>query len=182
MGRSFLSAEVQRGDSRCTVFTSHLESLANFSAERVSQASIVLRRFPSCQGAAMFVGDLNMRDKEQLQLPLGQPDSVHAFDAWIALGSNRSNAYTWDLQTNSNKHDSMDGRPRCRFDRIYCSAASDVRQGIKPLELSLVGTEKMDEGYFPSDHYGLLFKFAVVSGNSVPNGVANQSKRPKVKA
>ncbi len=27
--------------------------------------------------------------------------------------------------------------------------------------LSLVGTEIMDEGYFPSDHFGLLFEFSI---------------------
>ncbi len=37
--------------------------------------------------------------------------------------------------------------------------------------LSLVGTEIMDEGYFPSDHFGLLFEFSIGgSGGSGSSG------------
>ena len=133
-----LRVEISKGGrTPLTVFTSHLESLADraHAAERTAQAALVLRRFPSCAGAAVFAGDLNMRDAEQAALPLGAPASRGAFDAWQRLGSAAANRFTWDLARNSNLHRSMpqNARPRCRFDRIYCSDSPKHGAQIAPI-------------------------------------------------
>ncbi|XP_040288826.1 tyrosyl-DNA phosphodiesterase 2 isoform X3 [Bufo bufo] len=87
----------------------------------------------------------------------GLPSTI--LDIWEFLGKPERCRYTWDTKLNNN----LKARYTCRlrFDRIFYRAAEDGSQ-VVPQSLDLVGTEKLDCGRFPSDHWGLFCDFDVI--------------------
>ncbi|KAE8598092.1 hypothetical protein XENTR_v10016720 [Xenopus tropicalis] len=87
----------------------------------------------------------------------GMPNNI--LDVWDFLGKPEHCRYTWDTKVNKNLR-----APyicRLRFDRIFFRASQEGSQVI-PQSLYLAGTEKLDCGRFPSDHWGLLCDFAII--------------------
>lgn len=91
-------------------------------------------------------------------------------DAWVCAGSPPQAKATWDLQLNDNKK--MEGAsftPRMRLDRLLLNRAwvgggggggkgkggggKEEKGVVKGWEL--LGKERMSEGVFPSDHFGM---------------------------
>lgn len=158
MMRNLLVANVNICGHNICLMTSHLESTKEHSSERVKQLQIVLKKIQETPPSVtvIFGGDSNLRDKEVEKIG-GLPSNV--FDIWEFLGKPEHCRYTWDTKLNNNLK--MPFSSRLRFDRIFYRAAVDGSQVI-PQSLDLVGTDKLDCGRFPSDHWGLFCDFDVI--------------------
>lgn len=158
MMRNLLVAHVKLCGSDICLMTSHLESTKDHANERMKQLGIVLQKMlevpPST--TVIFGGDTNLRDKEVGKIG-GLPSPI--LDIWEFLGKPEHCRYTWDTKMNNNIKASY--TCRMRFDRILYRSAVDGIQVI-PHSLELIGTEKLDCGRFPSDHWGLLCDFDVI--------------------
>ncbi|CAI9600826.1 unnamed protein product [Staurois parvus] len=158
MMRNLLVANVKLCGSDICLMTSHLESTKDHGKERMKQLGIVLQKMlevpPST--TVIFGGDTNLRDKEVEKIG-GLPSPI--LDIWEFLGKPEHCRYTWDTKMNNNLKASY--TCRLRFDRILYRSALDGVQVI-PHALELIGTEKLDCGRFPSDHWGLLCDFDVI--------------------
>ena len=158
MGRELLSCIIEDNhDNKIFLSTSHLESQQIGKVNRQKQNKISFENLQvqtesnNCS-FGIFGGDLNARDNE-VKIALKDKKKIH--DAWEFSGNNQ-NKFTWDLLLNDNV--TIPGakfKPRCRFDRLYFvenSAKVDVKR------FDLVGTERLDHGRFPSDHFGIFLE------------------------
>ncbi|XP_031759257.1 tyrosyl-DNA phosphodiesterase 2 isoform X1 [Xenopus tropicalis] len=158
MMRNLLVANVNISGNSICLMTSHLESTKDHSKERLKQLDIVLKKMMDAPPLAtvIFGGDTNLRDQEVAKIG-GMPNNI--LDVWDFLGKPEHCRYTWDTKVNKNLR-----APyicRLRFDRIFFRASQEGSQVI-PQSLYLAGTEKLDCGRFPSDHWGLLCDFAII--------------------
>ncbi|XP_040288823.1 tyrosyl-DNA phosphodiesterase 2 isoform X1 [Bufo bufo] len=158
MMRNLLVVNVNICGHNICLMTSHLESTKEHSNERVNQLRIVLKKIEEVPPSTtvIFGGDTNLRDSEVDKIG-GLPSTI--LDIWEFLGKPERCRYTWDTKLNNN----LKARYTCRlrFDRIFYRAAEDGSQ-VVPQSLDLVGTEKLDCGRFPSDHWGLFCDFDVI--------------------
>ncbi|XP_068093086.1 tyrosyl-DNA phosphodiesterase 2 [Hyperolius riggenbachi] len=158
MMRNLLVANVNISGNNVCLMTSHLESTKEHTGERIKQLQTVLKKMleVSPSSTVIFGGDTNLRDEEVKRIG-GLPNNI--MDIWEFLGKPKNCQYTWDTKVNNNLK-----APyvcRLRFDRIFYRAAEGGGQVI-PKFLDLIGTEKLDCGRFPSDHWGLLCDFDMV--------------------
>ncbi|KAM3928283.1 tyrosyl-DNA phosphodiesterase 2 [Leptodactylus fuscus] len=158
MMRNLLVANVNICGHNICLMTSHLESTKEYSKERMKQLRIVLKKIQEVPPSTtvIFGGDTNLRDKEVEQIG-GLPDNT--LDIWEFLGKPERCRYTWDTKINNNLR--LPYASRLRFDRIFYRTAVDGSQ-VVPQSLDLIGTEKLDCGRFPSDHWGLFCDFDVI--------------------
>ncbi|XP_075069256.1 tyrosyl-DNA phosphodiesterase 2 isoform X2 [Mixophyes fleayi] len=158
MMRNLLVANVNICGNNICLMTSHLESTKDHSKERVQQLQIVLNKMQEIPPSTtvIFGGDTNLRDTEVQKIG-GLPSNI--LDIWEFLGKPEHCRYTWDTKVNNNLR--LPFASRLRFDRILYRAAVDGSQ-VVPQSLDLIGTEKLDCGRFPSDHWGLLCDFDVI--------------------
>ncbi|KAM4028534.1 tyrosyl-DNA phosphodiesterase 2 isoform 2-T2 [Anomaloglossus baeobatrachus] len=158
MMRNLLMANVNICGQNIWLMTSHLESTKEHANERRKQLQIVLKKIQEIPASStvIFGGDTNLRDQEVAKLG-GLPSKV--LDIWEYLGKPEHCRYTWDTKINSNLKAPY--TCRLRFDRIFYRAAEDGSQ-VVPQSLDLIGTEKLDCGRFPSDHWGLFCDFELV--------------------
>ena len=87
---------------------------------------------------------------------MGLPRGV--CDIWEHLGKQEHCRYTWDTKVNTNK--SAPYVSRCRFDRVYLRPAPGA--GVPhsaPVNMALIGLEKLDYGRYTSDHWGIYAQF-----------------------
>ncbi|TPP66680.1 Traf and tnf receptor associated protein [Fasciola gigantica] len=182
MGRHLVSIKLNINSAKLTdqptpsttisvrIFTAHLESCRESSAERKNQLAYAWTRMkhfgPPSENASnehprasIFCGDLNLRDKEVEELGGVPPDIT---DVWLATGSRLELCATWDPRRNTNASRLVGGGPRrygsspiFRYDRMYVHGA-----GLKPVDFGLRGLEKVPgAACFPSDHWGILGRF-----------------------
>lgn len=162
MFRHLLRLEADVRGVHMRFLTSHLESLGDPSsaaARRNQFAEALTDVSTSDADLTIFAGDTNLRDTEAVEVREEILGAKRASvpDAWEALGSNAATKWTWDMMRNKNL--SMNGTPRCRFDRVYFKAG---KPGISPASFALVGTEVIPgSGLHPSDHFGVLVEFDV---------------------
>ncbi|XP_077126085.1 tyrosyl-DNA phosphodiesterase 2 isoform X1 [Ranitomeya variabilis] len=158
MMRNLLIANVDICGQNICLMTSHLESTKEHASERQKQLQIVLKKIQEMPASTtvIFGGDTNLRDQEVGKIG-GLPSNI--LDIWELLGKPEHCRYTWDTKMNNNLKASY--TCRLRFDRIFYRAAEDGSQ-VVPHSLDLVGTEKLDCGRFPSDHWGLFCDFDVI--------------------
>ncbi|XP_069814024.1 tyrosyl-DNA phosphodiesterase 2 [Dendropsophus ebraccatus] len=158
MMRNLLIVNVNISGQNICLMTSHLESTKEHSNERLKQLNIVLKKIQETPPSTtvIFGGDTNLRDKEIEKIG-GLPSNI--LDIWEFLGKPEHCRYTWDTKINNNLKAPY--TCRLRFDRLFFRAAVDGSQVI-PQSLDLIGTEKLDCGRFPSDHWGLFCDFDVV--------------------
>ncbi|CAM9396750.1 unnamed protein product [Chrysoparadoxa australica] len=159
MGRNLSQVSVDAGGRKVVLLNTHLESGAAAARTRVEQAEqalALLISYPTDSSAlAIFGGDTNLRETEVTKKPLKQL-IAQVSDAWLAGcgASDKSNKYTWDLNRNHNaiKYMGFQGNPgiKARYDRIFFHSASKACEAF-----TLLGTEPMAEGYYPSDHFGI---------------------------
>uniref|UniRef100_A0A183AYX2 Endo/exonuclease/phosphatase domain-containing protein n=1 Tax=Echinostoma caproni TaxID=27848 RepID=A0A183AYX2_9TREM len=154
------------------LFTSHLESCRESSKKRKDQLSYAWSRmiqFGSTSNsvnnnrpgprAAIFCGDLNLRDTEVQELG-GLPAGIE--DAWQVTGSRPELRNTWDPQRNTNASRlGFGGRGphgrsfTFRYDRMYVHGSC-----LRPVDFGLRGLERVPgTRCFPSDHWGILGRF-----------------------
>ena len=159
MGRSALSVRVKlksKPESVVECITAHLESLRESANERKKQLSVMQTHIDEVLESrviqrVLFAGDLNIRDNEV-------PEKFKSNDCWVQAGRDKDSEYTWDLQRNDNSSMPNGGKPRCRFDRMYCFSPSTV--SFTADSFQLVGTERVQGlDRFPSDHFGILASF-----------------------
>eukprot|EP00919_Chromeraceae_sp_WS-2016_P002565 GHVR01006264.1.p1 GENE.GHVR01006264.1~~GHVR01006264.1.p1 ORF type:complete len:189 (-),score=34.00 GHVR01006264.1:57-623(-) len=186
MGRHILMVLVkERGlqNHHHVVFmNTHLESCWQYKKTRLAQLSnalLSLRTSQSpffqtpgsdeCVCLSILGGDMNLRDSEMKELDSTSMRDVYV-DIWEALGKPERCKYSWDMKVNDNYKEANPHKkkrePRLRFDRVYMSTG-EKRSKIhthtwKATHMKLVGTERLDCGVFPSDHFGLLIDFSVV--------------------
>ena len=157
MGRDLtvVDAKFQNGPKLMLV-TTHLESMKQFSKERIEQLKIAFELVKDTDenSTVLFAGDLNVRDSEVERV--GVPWRVD--DVWIRLGAHKECQFTWDLTVNTNKKNMDKKKPRFRFDRVYYRPSA--KNEIKPLSFKFCGTEKVPSWKcFPSDHFGIICEF-----------------------
>lgn len=138
MGRQLLSVAVElTGEGLpetppLVLATAHLESTRDAAAERKRQLAASLRRIATIVGqppagapagtrpvgAAVFGGDLNLRDEEVKMVwrELGCQASAIA-DVWEFCGQPDQHRWTWDTSANTNTGASYSCKTR--FDRLY---------------------------------------------------------------
>lgn len=154
--------------------TAHLESLGDplSSEQRSHQLGHVLETLIAFPGPGLFAGDTNLREKEVR----AEGRYKLVIDAWVADGSPKTASATWDMAVNDNKKMETAGfKPRMRLDRLLLNGKWGDRVGGQTLEGSkekggarrekdgegrvkgwrLLGRERMAEGVFPSDHFGI---------------------------
>ncbi|XP_060721637.1 tyrosyl-DNA phosphodiesterase 2 [Tachysurus vachellii] len=155
MMRNLLCAKVTVLGQELCLMTSHLESCKDQAAERMKQLKVVLQNVKEEPDnmTVIFGGDTNLRDSEVAQVG-GLPPGV--IDVWEELGKQEHCRYTWDTKINNNK--SVSYISRCRFDRIYLRPAKTGAK-VSPDHMVLVGMEKLDCGYYTSDHWGIYCSF-----------------------
>ncbi|XP_003382697.1 PREDICTED: tyrosyl-DNA phosphodiesterase 2-like [Amphimedon queenslandica] len=161
MGRHLLQLFVRVCGVPMALYTSHLESMKDFSGERKDQLSqcfeFVKEQNELFSRTCIFGGDLNLRDEEVKSMGGLLPKMV---DMWEACGSSEEDKYTWDIQANDNIDWKYANKPRCRFDRLYLCPADGPF--VKALSFELVGKERLPQiGRFPSDHWGMWSVFQV---------------------
>ncbi|XP_056377286.1 tyrosyl-DNA phosphodiesterase 2 [Hyla sarda] len=158
MMRNLLIVYVNISGHNICFMTSHLESTKEHSNERAKQLNIVLKKIQDIPPSTtvIFGGDTNLRDKEVEKIG-GLPSNI--LDIWEFLGKPEHCRYTWDTKMNNNLKAPY--TCRLRFDRLFLRAAEHGSQ-VVPQSLDLIGTEKLDCGRFPSDHWGLFCDFDVI--------------------
>ncbi|KAK7090724.1 hypothetical protein V1264_010485 [Littorina saxatilis] len=164
MGRNLLVVNSSVKGVPMTLMTSHLESTKSHAGERKRQLGIGLNRMKdaSTERTVLFGGDLNLRDKE-LESIGGLPEGI--VDVWEETGSRKEARYTWDTYRNDNLATDGKWRTRLRFDRLYLRQCSPPAK-LKPVYFELVGLQRVpDVNRFPSDHWGILAHFDILSGS-----------------
>ncbi|XP_065185576.1 tyrosyl-DNA phosphodiesterase 2-like [Sycon ciliatum] len=163
MDRNLLVATdivVLRTQHRLAVCTSHLESLANSSAERKSQLSAVYQQMvllAVSHNTVLFGGDTNLR-KAEVQA-CRAPACIR--NAYEACGEPPDARYTFDVKTNDNVMQKgwVGAQIRTQYDKMFWASGQPCdspQKALVPKTFRLVGTQRLAEGYFPSDHYGIL--------------------------
>ncbi|KAK4476259.1 hypothetical protein MN116_001465 [Schistosoma mekongi] len=176
MNRHLLSVDLNLSQSfhqsnvafNLRIFTTHLESCAEYSAVRAVQLKSVWDTM-SCyvnsgqstagsQGirASILCGDLNLRDSEVNMLG-GLPYGIQ--DVWNECGRRFEIRNTWDPMHNPNARRLFKGVPRAhmtfRYDRMYVLGSR-----LKPIDFGLRGIDKIkDISCLPSDHWAILGRF-----------------------
>ena len=158
MGRHLLQLFIKVCDVPIALYTSHLESMKDFSDERIRQLKCcfeLMKEQGDLNGrTCIFGGDLNVRDSEVTEV--GLPESI--VDVWEYCGSHEEHKYTWDLRENDNKISPFRNKPKLRFDRLYFTAKND--DCFKPISFDLVGKKRIwNIGLYPSDHWGMFAEF-----------------------
>ncbi|CAE7551941.1 tdp2 [Symbiodinium natans] len=194
MGRQLLAVAVELKHKpkagALLLATAHLESTKDHALERKKQLAHSLRYIQKAVGkpppalpggppiaAAMFGGDLNIRDEEvkAVHKELGD-DARGMSDVWTFCGSPEADRWTWDTTANTNIGATF--ACKTRFDRmLFISPGVSDAKGCpslatpkakaapkerpcdrwRPKSIELVGKSKVpDLGRFPSDHWGVL--------------------------
>ncbi|XP_005099468.1 tyrosyl-DNA phosphodiesterase 2 isoform X2 [Aplysia californica] len=159
MTRNLLEVKADVKNVPMVLLTSHLESTAEYSAERKKQLKMAFGRVVSLPQdcTVVFGGDLNLREKElagDSAKPLG------VYDLWECTGKRPEAKHTWDLMRNDNKQLGGKFQPRCRFDRLYARHSKPV--SLKPVYFELVGIQRLAScRRYPSDHWGILAHFNI---------------------
>ncbi|KAL8005519.1 putative Zinc finger, PARP-type, endonuclease/exonuclease/phosphatase [Plasmopara halstedii] len=108
--------------------------------------------------------DLEQCDEEMDMATLGLPCGWK--DLWLSVpGNTEENGYTFDGTRNS----LVTSRAfRSRLDRIYFyPAPNDATQMCEFNEIVVVGQQKIADGLWPSDHFGLLSTFTLHEDQNV---------------
>lgn len=100
MQRNLLVTKAFVGKAKIALLNTHLESTAEFSAQRKQQlmSCFEIAKSFSPEYNVLFGGDLNLRDKEVTGLL-----PMNMSDLWVKCGSRATCQYTWDLTRNTNK-------------------------------------------------------------------------------
>ncbi|KAF8365547.1 tdpt-1 [Pristionchus pacificus] len=154
MDRTLQLIEGTLGPFQVFLLNTHLESMAEHSDKRRQQLEQCMNKIASISNEhpnalIFFGGDLNVRDRELPGLPKGFAD------AWIAAGQPKSEEYTWDTRTNTNKQSFHTAR--CRFDRIFYKA-----QPLNKVSFALEGKQLIRTSLcYASDHWAIHSTFSV---------------------
>ena len=159
MGRHLLQLFIKVCGVPIALYTSHLESMKDYSGERMKQLKTCFEFVDEQRSkfgrVCIFGGDLNARDYEVSKV--GLPEST--VDVWEACGSIEEHRYTWDISANDNLDWSFPHNPRLRFDRLYLTKSGGY---VAPKYFELVGKERIVVcDRFPSDHWGMYAMFDV---------------------
>lgn len=161
MGRHLVQLFINVCGIPIALYTSHLESMKDFSAERKDQLKqcfeFIAEQNELFSRVCILGGDMNLRDEEVIAVGGLLPNMV---DMWEVCGSQEEHKYTWDISANDNLDWKYRNKPQLRFDRMFlCPHGGPF---IKPLTFELVGKERLPGvGRFPSDHWGMWCVFEV---------------------
>lgn len=160
MGRHLLQLFIKVCGVPIALYTSHLESTKDFSAERKDQLKqcfeFIKEQNELFSRVCILGGDLNLRDVEVAKVGL-LPSMI---DVWEACGSVEEQKYTWDVSENDNLNWPYRNKPKLRFDRLYLCPSDGPH--VKTLSFELVGKERVSEiKRFPSDHWGMWCVFDI---------------------
>ncbi|XP_055891123.1 tyrosyl-DNA phosphodiesterase 2-like isoform X2 [Biomphalaria glabrata] len=148
-----------------TLLNSHLESIKQCSGERRNQLSQAFARMRSADKTrvVLFGGDLNLRDSELTDFSAVPANVV---DIWEYTGKKPQTEFTWNLRSNDNRQFDSPIQPQFRFDRIYMRNSDPPL--LNPVNFELKGIWRLEScERFPSDHWGILCHFDILSPGSV---------------
>eukprot|EP01134_Creolimax_fragrantissima_P000355 CFRG0355T1 len=164
MGRHALSVDVvTKNGGVLRLITSHLESLASCSKERVAQLDWIFNKMASLRMPSVFGGDTNIRVKELKQTTVQVRGKKKAKqktigDIWSLSGSPMDAKYTWDLTRNDNikVDNSFNYAAQHQFDKLYLFEGLGIG-GVEgsASNFRLVGVNRLPCKVFPSDHFGI---------------------------
>ncbi len=177
-GRVALYARIQSPSGSIPFFTTHLNTPWGQSALRREQVRVVaefVREKGNAEFPPILTGDFNaMPDYDEIRCLVGKsPPPVRGFvllDAWsyarpLELG------WTWDRR---NPHVAATFEPDARIDYVFVGLpGGDGRGHI--LNAELIGCEPMD-GFWPSDHFGVLTLLGGAVGSSAEPLTRNLEK------
>ena len=155
-GRHAVVLKCRKKSQKLTFVTSHLESCKPMEAERISQLGRVvelMRKEDEGDNLVVFAADTNLRDYEYEKFKKSPEFDSDVRDAWEELGGPQESRYSWDLTRNDNQV--KGGKGRLRFERVYFRGRDHGVSGMK-----FVGTERLECGLFPSDHWGVEVTFS----------------------
>ena len=161
MSRHVIKVPITFRGVEIELFTSHIESLEEYSEERKNQLSTVFRMITEIQKKnpaknCIFGGDLNVIDEEFREVYFS-PNTV---DVWEACGSQEETKYTWDMGENDNREWTDPPNLKLHLDRLYLSSCDGK---VATRSFSIIGKERLPGcKRFPSDHWGLWTEFSLV--------------------
>jgi len=164
MGRKFLMAEFNLNNEKVAVGTVHLESLGTGPVRR-SQLKTINKTLEKNFRHRIVVGDFNF-DSEinwgnapgPIENGVLKETMPEAIDTWEYLNEeNKSSGKTYDSDINA-----MIGKyERMRYDRVmlHSQPKDNARSTWVPVRATLIGTEPISKGVWPSDHFGVYVEF-----------------------
>ena len=163
MGRHLLRLFVTICGIHTALFTTHLESLKDFSKKRKRQLKtcfeFITEENSTFGRSCIFGGDLNATDQEIEDV--GLPASF--VDTWEACGRKEEDRYTRDPSANTNGS-RFQSKMKFRLDRLYLSLPSDRDRTFNPVSFELIGKERVkDSRKFPSDHWGIFLTLHIMT-------------------
>jgi len=150
MGRNLELTTVNANGTKWLIGNFHLESafqgpLAEYKRQqlKLSLDSMI----PIIPGRNMvLMGDTNFGFKDMYRLPRQWQD------AWMADGKPKLHTWTNDGKRNTN----LAHHYKNRTDRVFLTKDRSVQ------DFRLIGTEVLDSGYHPSDHFGIVLEIQSV--------------------
>ena len=161
VGRGLLQVTAQINGDPLILCSVHLQSGKSASQLRARQIDRVFRSVAAVDNVVLL-GDFNMRDAEDAQIP------EHYVDAWPTLRPH-DRGFTEDTLSNQMLRDSTNKARQVRFDRVLIKGTQWT-----PTLIELLGTAPISDAspeVFPSDHFGLLCRL-------VPDGGRGFEPRP----
>jgi tyrosyl-DNA phosphodiesterase 2 len=148
MGRRLLVAELVGG---VRIGAAHFESnrsSGELRGQQFQKACELLSDAP----ASLLLGDFNSTPN----CPEAASISPNFSDVWSTLKADEP-GFTMDTSLNTMAGGRSHSETRIRIDRVLCSGT------LVPTDIRLLGTEEIESGLFPSDHFGLLSTFDIGS-------------------
>jgi endonuclease/exonuclease/phosphatase family metal-dependent hydrolase len=165
MGRDICLATVgiptARGEVKCTVATSHLESTWQQKEERLrqlTQAFTFLAEDEQHTSEAIYMGDMNLAGYEGKQQVA---DTGCWKDSWLEKGYTHRNGYTMDGSVNLMMVQYGKNPYKQRLDRVFNRTRHLTLNSIKRIGLESLRTaqDPADLQLWASDHFGLVAEF-----------------------
>lgn len=142
--RTALVATLRSGPA---IATMHLESPLEDSKTRAKQLDEIFAALRDCEDA-ILLGDFNFGDEDRLETE--RLDRSYS-DVWRELRKGET-GFTYDLEANPLARKGAFPRETSRrIDRILVKSAK-----WKAKKVERIGTEQIEKGLHPSDHFGLV--------------------------
>tara|TARA_R110002110_G_scaffold33533_1_gene114836 strand:+ start:156842 stop:157888 length:1047 start_codon:yes stop_codon:yes gene_type:complete len=156
---TLLQAELQVGPSKVSVNNVHLHSSKQYSTFRKAQLETMFKILgEGGEQTQIVAGDFNFGDDAEENRHISK-----AFDdLWLKL-KNGDPGYTEDTDINKMRLNFKQASKQERYDRVLLNGNDN--EYLKPAFIKKIGTRPIDGGAdtWPSDHFGLLTQFDLLS-------------------
>lgn len=147
---SLLNTQIQIDDKLVSINNIHLHSGKEHSAFRIAQLKTIDKVLSETEALPkIMTGDFNFGDSWAENAHIDK----HFTDVWQTLHPNDP-GYTEDSHANTMRFKIKNQHKQERFDRTLYQGNELIAK-----EVTMVGTESIDEELWPSDHFGLFTQF-----------------------